>query len=119
MYIRGVFPTLFFVDLERAIRFYRDVLGFKVTDKLIDNGQIEACVVEAGGCNVTLQLNPAIAAKNGGGGLVIYTDDIVECHAEIKAAGVCVDEPELDEGQLDFEIVDPEGNPLTFCQILH
>ncbi|HEY2635888.1 MAG TPA: VOC family protein, partial [Solirubrobacteraceae bacterium] len=82
-------------DQERAIAFYTETLGFeKRTDVPFGNGYrwIE---VAPEGAETTIAIVPPPPGKPTGDmetGIGLYTEDIDGFHAELKAAGVDVDE---------------------------
>lgn len=107
--------TVFVVsDITASLAYYRDVLGFEVT---FEYGQppTYACLCRD---EVGLHLLAASRTKRlaGHGGLCIFVRDVDGLHAEVSARGArLLNRPEdRDYGMRDFDIVDADGNQLTF-----
>ncbi|MHC2621399.1 catechol 2,3-dioxygenase-like lactoylglutathione lyase family enzyme [Bradyrhizobium huanghuaihaiense] len=107
--------TVFVVsDIAASLAFYRDVLGFEVT---FEYGQplsyVCLCRDEVG-----LHLLAASRTKRlaGQGGLCIFVRDVDQLYAEVSARGArLLNRPEdRDYGMRDFDVVDADGNQLTF-----
>lgn len=107
--------TVFVVsDIAASLAYYRDVLGFEVT---FEYGQPPsyACLCRDA---VGLHLLAAAATKRlpGQGGLCVFVRDVDEIYAEVSARGAKpLNRPEdRDYGMRDFDVVDADGNQLTF-----
>jgi uncharacterized glyoxalase superfamily protein PhnB len=52
----------------------------------------------------------------GNGGICVFVDDVDGIHAELAGRGANVLKPpqDYDYGMRDFDVVDPDGNQLTF-----
>jgi catechol 2,3-dioxygenase-like lactoylglutathione lyase family enzyme len=105
-------------DQERAIEFYVETLGFeKRTDIPFGNGY-RWVEVAPGDAVTTIALAPPPDGKATGNvdtGIGLQSDDIDAYHAELKAAGVDVDEEISRMGDPVppiFWLRDPEGNRL-------
>jgi len=105
-------------DQERAIEFYVETLGFeKHTDIPFGNGY-RWVEVAPGDAVTTIALAPPPDGKATGNvdtGIGLQSDDIDAYHAELKAAGVDVDEEISRMGDPVppiFWLRDPEGNRL-------
>jgi catechol 2,3-dioxygenase-like lactoylglutathione lyase family enzyme len=107
--------TVFVVsDIAASLAYYRDVLGFEVT---FEYGQplSYACLCRD---EVGLHLLAAAVTKRlpGQGGLCIFVRDVDQIYAEVSARGArLLNRPEdRDYGMRDFDVVDADGNQLTF-----
>lgn len=107
--------TVFVVsDIAVSLAYYRDVLGFEVT---FEYGQPPsyACLCRD---EVGLHLLAAAGTKRlaGQGGLCIFVRDVDQIYAEVSARGArLLNRPEdRDYGMRDFDVVDADGNQLTF-----
>jgi len=105
-------------DQERAIAFYTETLGLeKRTDVPFGNGYRWVEVAPAG-AETPLAIVPPPPGKPAGNtetGLGLLTDDIDSLHAELKAAGVDVDEEVSRYGDPVppmFWLRDPDNNSL-------
>ncbi|MGX1324770.1 catechol 2,3-dioxygenase-like lactoylglutathione lyase family enzyme [Bradyrhizobium sp. USDA 377] len=107
--------TVFVVsDIAASLAYYRDVLGFEVT---FEYGQPPsyACLCRD---EVGLHLLAASRTKRlpGHGGLCIFVRDVDKLYAEVSARGArLLNHPEdRDYGMRDFDVLDGDGNQLTF-----
>jgi len=119
--------TVYVSDLERAMEFYVDVLGFDlVADWRGDDGDRMVFTLPPGGGSEIGLYSPEPGDPRIGtaSGLVFTADDIRETVAELRSRGVVFtrelvmhdygdgDRPG-DEGDLEAEFADPDGNRLT------
>jgi predicted enzyme related to lactoylglutathione lyase len=108
--------TIFTVrDIAASITHYRDVLGFDVTFRY-GEPIFYACL-----CRDEVSLHLRAATRDpkwvpGNGAIAVFVDDVDALHAEIAARGAHVVKPPQDYpyGMRDFNIVDLDGNQLTF-----
>lgn len=107
-------------DLDRALRFYRDTLGFVVReDRRMPDGTRRVAVAPAGaGPDVTLTLAPAANDLPPITGVALLTDDIHRTYATLRERGVEFDdEPCMqDWGDWEAEFRDPDGNRFRLVQ---
>ncbi len=116
----GVLAVLPCSDVEEALRFYTDTLGFTEIFRLPgpDGALVDARVSYAGG-QVMLNLNPEMAPHAGGGVYLwfrLIDDDIDELYERYVAAGVKVVE-EIGHrfwGDRSFTVTDHAGFHLAF-----
>jgi predicted enzyme related to lactoylglutathione lyase len=118
---------LFVEDLDRAIAFYRDALGFALLRR--DNGYAS---VRRG--DVTLGLGPIAKLPDVGGyftrprlranrglgvEIVLEVADVAAEEARVRAAGYSVVEPLRDRpwGLADFRLTDPDGYYLRITSL--
>jgi uncharacterized glyoxalase superfamily protein PhnB len=101
-------------DLLESIKHYRDALGFKVTFEY-GNPTSYACLCRD---EVALHLLAARETKRlpGNGSICVFVNDVDKVHAELSARGANVIKPpqNYDYGMRDFDVVDLDGNHLTF-----
>jgi catechol 2,3-dioxygenase-like lactoylglutathione lyase family enzyme len=107
--------TVFVVsDIAAGLAYYRDVLGFQIT---FEYGQplSYACLCRD---EVALHLLAASSTKRlpGHGAICIFVRDVDQIHAEVSARGArLINRPEdRDYGMRDFDVVDADGNQVTF-----
>jgi catechol 2,3-dioxygenase-like lactoylglutathione lyase family enzyme len=107
--------TVFVVsDISASLAYYRDVLGFAVTFEYGEPlSYVCLCRDE-----VALHLLVAAATKRlpGQGALCVFVRDVDQIYAEVSARGArLLNRPEdRDYGMRDFDVVDADGNQLTF-----
>jgi catechol 2,3-dioxygenase-like lactoylglutathione lyase family enzyme len=107
--------TVFTVrDIAKSIKHYRDLLGFTATFQY-GNPTFYACLCRD---EVALHLLSAHETKRlpGNGGICVFVKDVDAVHAELAARGATVVKPpqNYDYGMRDFDVVDLDGNQLTF-----
>ena len=110
-------------DQEREIDFYVNTLGFeKRADVPFGNGYRWVEVAPAG-ATTTIAICPPPPGKPAGGmetGIGLHTADIDALHAELKAAGVDVDDEVSRMGDPVpplFWLRDPENNTLMVVEV--
>jgi uncharacterized glyoxalase superfamily protein PhnB len=114
-----VTPLLFVEDIDRSVDFYRDRLGFEVTERWESAGKLAWCRLDRGGAAVMLQQACAEdgSAEGRGRGVTFYflCDDADAMHAELCASGLRVDAPEVAfYGMKQLFVNDPDGYALCF-----
>jgi uncharacterized glyoxalase superfamily protein PhnB len=107
--------TVFVVsNIGRSVEHYRDVLGFTITFQY-GNPTFYVCLCRD---EVVLHLLAAQETKRspGNGGMCVFVTDVDAVHAELVARGANVIKPpqNYDYGMRDFDVVDLDGNQLTF-----
>lgn len=105
-------------DVDRAIEFYTEKLGFNKRVDLPFGGQYRWVEVAPGDAETTIALAPPPPGGSSGNretGISLLTDDIDSYHAELKGEGVDVDAEISRMGDPVpplFWLRDPEGNSL-------
>jgi catechol 2,3-dioxygenase-like lactoylglutathione lyase family enzyme len=107
--------TVFVVsDITAGLAYYRDVLGFEVTFEYGDPLSY-ACLCRD---EVALHLLASSSTKRlpGHGAICVFVRDVDQIYAEVSARGARpLNQPEdRDYGMRDFDVVDADGNQLTF-----
>jgi catechol 2,3-dioxygenase-like lactoylglutathione lyase family enzyme len=109
-------------DVDRAIEFYTDKLGFNKRVDIPFGGQYRWVEVGPGDAETTIALAPPPPGGSTGNretGIGLHTDDIDAYHADLKAKGVDVDDEVSRMGDPVpplFWLRDPEGNSLMVVQ---
>ena len=107
--------TVFVVsDIAKSIEHYRDALGFTVTFQY-GKPTYYACLSRD---EVALHLHAAHETKRlpGNGAICVFVKDVDGVHVELAARGANVINPpqNYDYGMRDFDVIDLDGNQLTF-----
>jgi catechol 2,3-dioxygenase-like lactoylglutathione lyase family enzyme len=107
--------TVFVVaDIAKSTEHYRDVLGFTVTFEY-GTPTFYVCLCRG---EVALHLLAASQTSRlpGNGGLCVFVRDVDAIHAELATRGAGIVKPpqDSDYGMRDFNVLDPDGNQLTF-----
>jgi uncharacterized glyoxalase superfamily protein PhnB len=107
-------------DLDRSLRFYRDVIGFKVTDRWERDGTLVGVELTAGKGVVMLGQDDWKKGRDRakGEGVRLYaetTQDVDRLAAQIKAKGGALSTEPLDApwGARMFGVDDPDGFKIT------
>jgi lactoylglutathione lyase len=111
-------PNLFTGDIEAAVVFYRDQLGFSVTYQVPDEGRPEHVVLHLGDSQLALSTDRAIGQvgltpKAGNSfELVVWCEDVDAKTARLRAAGadVVVEPYDHIAGHRRAYLADPDGN---------
>jgi len=126
---RSAFPIIYSEDIPAALRFYRDLLGFRVTFAFPDDGVPRFAALELeGGSELGLADVAARDAVHLHGQdvhprsglafeLCIYASDVDAAVATLRAAGVSVLTEPADQpwGERLAYVADPGGNPVMIC----
>jgi catechol 2,3-dioxygenase-like lactoylglutathione lyase family enzyme len=109
-------------DVDRAIEFYTDKLGFNKRVDIPFGDQYRWVEVGPGDAETTIALAPPPPGGSAGNretGIGLHADDIDAYHADLKAKGVDVDDEVSRMGDPVpplFWLRDPEGNSLMVVQ---
>jgi catechol 2,3-dioxygenase-like lactoylglutathione lyase family enzyme len=108
-----VAPAIPVVDLERALRFYRDALGFTVT--FTKGDPVSFAVISQHGAQLHLGVQPA---KAGSAHAHIMVDDLDAVYERLLRAGAAVRQPpKVQEwGLRDIVVADPDGNTFEIAE---
>lgn len=114
-------PNLFTRDIDAALSFYRDSLGFSPSFQVPPAGRPEHVVLELGESRLALSTERAITAAGlepGGGHpfeLVVWCDDVDGEAARLRAGGapVAVEPYDHPAGHRRAYVADPDGNWLA------
>ena len=103
-------PVLFVADVNRAARFYTDMLGFEKAWHSGD-GQGTVCQVNHGGCEIILCQDATRRDKSR-----LFVELTPEGHAELRRELVerSVPNKETWWGYDSIQVDDPDGNELLF-----
>lgn len=117
---RSLVPTLTVNDLKRSLQFYKEGLGFAVTEEMKHEGELMGVMIEAGGVTLGLSQDDFAKGKDRvkGIGMRLYleTDQDIEALAkQAMGAGIVpTDGPgPLPWGPMGFTVTDPDGFKLT------
>jgi catechol 2,3-dioxygenase-like lactoylglutathione lyase family enzyme len=115
-------PFFWVRDIEASIRFYKEGLGFVLTNAWIDDGKRRWCWLELGGAAVMLQefwmdgphRNLPDRALGVGVGIYFTCQDAIAIYRELKARGLTPQRPFVGNGMWVTHIADPDGYALYF-----
>ncbi len=113
-----IVPVLKVAQLQRAIDFYRDALGFSVVWQAGNDGGGENAMLQAGATSVLLSTGTHLGEKPQFTGTIYFNmTGVREFFESIKSKAEVVWPLEMMEyGQLEFGIRDPDGYTLAFAE---
>jgi uncharacterized glyoxalase superfamily protein PhnB len=123
----AVIPSIRVRDLEAALAFYRDILGFVVERGDGANRSLTRCdariMLEAPSEFYSPDYNAAIVARLGSASpnaLYMEAPDLEELYRRVQEAGAIIADPlaERPWGQFEFTLEDLDGNWLTFWKAI-
>lgn len=114
MQFRGVMAMVMVQDIERALRFYRDVLGFTVREE-----QEEWVVFHEGvGLSLSPEPIPEVHVAINAVMVTLMVDDVRSAFAELTGKGVPFFLPPTDDGSATFAAFrDTENNLVQLMQM--
>ena len=114
----GGVVTVYVSDMDRAVRFYTDALGFKLVERYGNNwASID------GGPGLAIGLHPATAeiaaGRQGSIAIGLYLErPIDQSVVDLKKRGVQFTGPVLDDTALRLAyFADPDGNPFYLAEM--
>ncbi len=118
--VRSLVPTLTVNDLNRSLKFYRDGMGFAVTEEMKDGDEVRGVMLQAGGAILGLSQDDFAKGRDRvkGVGLRLYLEteqDVSALARQAKGAGITLtDGPgPLPWGPIGFTVTDPDGFKMT------
>ena len=121
--LRGCFPGLTVSDLQRSIRWYRDVLGMSEGQKWETNGQVMGIEMLTGTISFYLAQDDFAKGRDRqmGTGVRLWTRtaqdiDVLATRVKTKGGTLSHDVKDVGWGPRGFAIDDPDGYHLTIFQ---
>jgi lactoylglutathione lyase len=112
--IESAFPILSTPDLARALGFYQDLLGGRVTYRFPDEGDAQYVGLDLGSSHLGVGADPELDAEAAVQhfSLWVYVDDCDALVETARVAGVTVLEEPADQpwGERVARVADPDGN---------
>jgi lactoylglutathione lyase len=114
------FPIISTPDMERALAFYRDLLGGKVEYRFPPEGEPGYVGMSIGSAHLGIGLAPEAQAGAVGQrfALWVYADSCNEAVERLRAGGATVTEEPADQpwGERVARVLDPDGNEVIVGQ---
>jgi catechol 2,3-dioxygenase-like lactoylglutathione lyase family enzyme len=109
-------------DIERSVHYYVDGLGFEMTNKWIDQGQLRWCWLQREGAALMLQEfhteghDAWVPQGKLGAGVSIYfiCQDALAIYRELISRGVSASQPLVGNHMWVTSLSDPDGYQLHF-----
>jgi lactoylglutathione lyase len=120
--LRSIAPTFTVSDIQRSLAWYRDGLGFFVSERWENAGQLEGVMLKAGGCHLGLSQDDFSKGRDRikGVGFRIWCEtfqDIDALASRLRAfGGKIVEEPSTRWDAYSFTAEDPDGFKITFAK---
>lgn len=120
--LRSISPTFTVNDLQRSLAWYRDGLGFFVSDRWEEGGRLQGVMLKAGSCQLGLSQDDFSKGRDRpkGIGFRIWCDtaqDVDAIAARLRAfGGTIAEEPGKRWDTYSFTAQDPDGFRITITQ---
>jgi catechol 2,3-dioxygenase-like lactoylglutathione lyase family enzyme len=117
--VKQAVPFFLVSNIEASLRYYIDGLGFRMTNKWIDEGKLRWCWLELGGAALMLQeyrKDRVPAGKLGEGVSICFQcADAVKIYREITSRGIQAKRPFVGNAMWVTAVSDPDGYKLEFA----
>ena len=120
--LRSMVPSFTVSDLQRSVAWYRDGLGFFVSERWEEGGRLEGVMLKAGACHLSLSQDDFSKGRERlkGVGFRIWCEtfqDVDALAARLKKlGGTIVEEPGNRWDSYSFTAQDPDGFKLTIAK---
>ncbi len=99
-------------DIERSIRFYTDVLGFRLDSRdFVARFNVDGVLFE-----IVPRSDKAKLASGGNARLCLEVENIAEALRELQRQGIPVEEAKSEHGGMLASFYDPDGNEICLWQ---
>jgi len=116
--VKQAVPFFMVSNIEASLRYYVDGLGFRMTNKWIDQGKLRWCWLELGGAALMLQeyrKDRVPAGKLGEGVSICFQcADAVKIYREITSRGIQAKRPFVGNAMWVTAVTDLDGYKLDF-----
>lgn len=122
----GVAPLLQVYDMQMAVRFYRDLLGFELVSRSSDGEEFDWCLLSRSGAEVMLNTmyesehrpsrpDAKRTAAHADTGLYFACRELDSAYEHLQANGVPVEPPRVSSyGMRQLSFRDPDGYGICF-----
>jgi catechol 2,3-dioxygenase-like lactoylglutathione lyase family enzyme len=120
--LRSITPTFTVNDVERSLAWYRDGLGFFVSERWEEGGGLQGVMLKAGACEFGLSQDDFSKGRDRakGVGFRIWCNtaqDVDAIAARLRAfGGTIVEEPGTRYDSYGFTAQDPDGFKITITR---
>jgi lactoylglutathione lyase len=120
--LRSIAPTFTVNDVARSLAWYRDGLGFFVSERWEEAGRLQGVMLKAGACHLSLSQDDFSKGRDRpkGVGFRIWCEtfqDVNALAARLRAfGGSIVEEPGDRWDTYSFTAQDPDGFKITIAQ---
>jgi catechol 2,3-dioxygenase-like lactoylglutathione lyase family enzyme len=120
--LRSIVPTLTVNDIQKSLAWYRDGLGFFVTDRWEEGGRLEGVMLKAGACELGLSQDDFKKGRDRAKGVgfrlwCTTSQDVDAIAARLRAVGgTIIEEPGERYDSYGFAAQDPDGFKIGITQ---
>jgi lactoylglutathione lyase len=116
--VKQAVPFFMVKDIEASIKFYVEGIGFKLTNKWINNGKLEWCWLQLGGAAIMLQEyrpDRVPKIKTGEGVSICFQcEDALAIYQDVLSRGIAASDPFVGNSMWVTVMTDPDGYKLDF-----
>jgi lactoylglutathione lyase len=116
--VKQAVPFFMVSNIEASLRYYVDGLGFRMTNKWIDDGKLRWCWLQLGGAALMLQefgKDRIFAGKLGEGVSICFQcADALKIYREVTSKGIPAKRPFVGNAMWVTIVSDPDGYKLDF-----
>jgi lactoylglutathione lyase len=116
--VKQAVPFFMVSNIEASLRYYVDGLGFRMTNKWIDQGKLRWCWLQLGGAALMLQehgKDKVFTGKLGEGVSICFQcADAVKIYREVTSRGIQAKRPFVGNALWVTILTDPDGYKLDF-----
>ena len=116
--VKQAVPFFMVSNIEASLRYYVDGLGFRMTNKWIDQGKLRWCWLQLGGASLMLQeygKNKVFTGKLGEGVSICFQcADALKIYREVTSRGIQAKRPFVGNAMWVTVLSDPDGYKLDF-----
>jgi catechol 2,3-dioxygenase-like lactoylglutathione lyase family enzyme len=118
--LRSMMPSYTVNDIEKSVAWYRDGLGFYVSERWEEGGKLQGVMLQAGACSLGLSQDDFSKGKDRAKGVGFRlwcetTQDIDALAARLKSfGGSIIEGPGIKYERYGFTAQDPDGYRITF-----
>jgi lactoylglutathione lyase len=117
--VKQAVPFFLVSNIEASLRYYVDGLGFRMTNKWIDQGKLRWCWLQLGGAALMLQehgKDKVFTGKLGEGVSICFQcADAVKIYREVTSRGIQARRPFVGNALWVTSLSDPDGYKLEFA----
>ena len=120
--VKQTVPFFWVMNIEESVRYYKDGLGFNMTEQWIEEGKLRWCRLERGGGTLMLQEfwkeghHANVPDGKLGAGVSIYfiCEDALSLYREFISHEVQASKPIVSNGMWMTSLTDPNGYKIVF-----
>ena len=114
--VKQAIPFFMVEDMQKSVRFYVDGLGFEITHRWEQDGNLRWCCMRLGDSALMLQeyANRPEGSLGQGVSICFVCEDALAIYRDIKARGIEAKTPFVGNAMWVVSVTDPDGYRLDF-----